>query len=206
MAHPCHRQLIFLDFVSSQKITELVHERLGALVQTGDRVVDATAGNGFDTLFLARCVGESGEVLAVDVQKVAIEEARDRLERHGLRDRVEFICADHGDLLKHLPAGWTGWVRAVVFNLGYLPGSGGNKEMVTEPESTLSALDQSLEVLMPGGVLSVAIYHTHPGGREEMEAVLKWANLLKGTPFRVELVEKENPRAPKLLWVERPAG
>lgn len=187
--------------MSSQKITELVHERLEDVIQQGDRVIDATAGNGFDTLFLAHRVGPEGAVLALDIQPQAIAEAEGRLRRYEVAERIQLFEADHADLLEVMPPGWFGKVRAVVFNLGYLPGA--DKAVVTRPDSTISALDQSLEVLMPGGVLSIAVYHTHPGGAEELEAIRHWAGLLEGSCFSAQWVEKENPRAPKLLWVQK---
>ncbi len=37
-------------------------------VRTGDVVVDATCGNGLDSLWLARAVGRSGKLYAFDIQ------------------------------------------------------------------------------------------------------------------------------------------
>lgn len=190
-----------LDSVNNQRITELVHERLAEIIREGDRVVDATAGNGYDTLFLAHRVGVNGEVLALDIQPEAIAEVSGRLERHGVAERVRVFQADHADLPEVMPSDWFGSVRAAVFNLGYLPGA--DKAVVTRPESTLAALDHSLDVIMPGGILSIAIYHTHPGGDDELASIRCWVDLLKGGAFSIEWVEKENPRAPKLLWVRK---
>jgi len=190
-----------LDFVTEKKITELVHDRLAGVIRERDRVIDATAGNGFDTLFLAQRVGPEGAVVALDIQPEAIAEAGGRLQRHEVAERVQLLQADHACLLEVVPPGWLGRVRAIVFNLGYLPGA--DKAVVTRPDSTISALDHALDILMPGGVLSIAIYHTHPGGVEELESIRHWASSLEESSFSIEWIEKENPRAPKLLWVQK---
>jgi len=52
-----------------QRVLQYAQQLLKATVEEGDTVVDATAGNGHDTLFLAQLVGDSGQVYAFDVQK-----------------------------------------------------------------------------------------------------------------------------------------
>ena len=50
----------------------------------GGFAIDATAGRGGDTVFLARTVGETGRVLAFDIQEEAVESTRARLKAEGL--------------------------------------------------------------------------------------------------------------------------
>ena len=97
----------------------LARDTLLRAVQPEDTVVDATMGNGHDTLFLAEQVGPGGHVYAFDIQPEAVESTRKLLEEHGLSDRVTLLCRSHADLAEAVPAG----VAAVVFNLGWLPGS-----------------------------------------------------------------------------------
>lgn len=59
------------------------------VVKPGDLCVDATAGTGQDTVFLARLVGERGQVLAYDIQEEALRQTGDRLKREGLESRVD---------------------------------------------------------------------------------------------------------------------
>lgn len=142
------------------------HDWISRVVSPGDAVVDATAGNGHDTVFLARLVGPSGQVHAFDVQEEAIRATRERLEKEGLlTPSVRLHLASH-DRLAELVGGP---VKAIVFNLGYLPG--GDKKTVTRTECTLAALEQAAALIAPNGLLSVMCYPGHEGGKEEAEAV-----------------------------------
>ncbi|MBL9204882.1 MAG: hypothetical protein JNN01_07340 [Opitutaceae bacterium] len=132
--------------------------------------VDATAGRGSDTCFLARTVGPGGRVVAFDVQTEALVITRDRLVREALEDRVHLLQASHACLSELLPAPARGRLAAVMFNLGYLP-RGVRPSVITRPESTLPALEQACAELRPGGLLSVVSYRGHPGGAEEDAAV-----------------------------------
>ena len=75
------------------------HDWISRVVSPGDAVVDATAGNGHDTVFLARLVGPSGQVHAFDVQEEAIRATRERLEKEGLlTPSVRLHLASHDRL------------------------------------------------------------------------------------------------------------
>ena len=136
--------------------------------------VDGTAGNGHDTLFLASQVGKNGHVWAFDVQEAAIASARERLatEAPEFLERVVFVQAGHETAGDILPAETVGYVRAVTFNLGFLPGS--DKRVVTRSTSTLQALETLSAMLAVGGVISIHSYRGHDGGNEEDEAVSRW--------------------------------
>ncbi|WP_238373985.1 class I SAM-dependent methyltransferase, partial [Kingella kingae] len=76
-------------------ILPFTHELLRQHIRVGDTVMDGTAGNGYDTAFLAQCVGESGRVVAFDIQSAAIEATQNRLLQLGLTDRVQLIQDGH---------------------------------------------------------------------------------------------------------------
>mgnify|MGYP002626423586 FL=1 len=158
--------------------TAQAHEVVSEAVRPGDTVVDATAGNGHDTLFLARLVGERGKVIAFDVQPAAIESTRRQLEAAGVTERVELHCESHTHMASWAEADS---VRAVMFNLGYLPG--GDHSLITRTTSTLPALDAAADLLAPGGVLTVVCYPGHSGGAEESEAVRAWIEARGGEVF-----------------------
>mgnify|MGYP001826823113 CR=1 FL=1 len=153
-------------------ITHLVHELLAMALQPGDLAVDATAGNGHDTLHLAQQVSPGGSVYAFDVQHRALDATAGKLYAAGLRDKVNLCRASHQDMLQRIPTEWRGQIAAITFNLGYLPG--GDKQITTDAASTLAALEQSLHLLQNGGVLSVLAYRGHPGGAQEADAVQRW--------------------------------
>ena len=183
------------------RITAQAHRWLDESIHPGDTVLDATAGNGHDTLFLAEQVGPDGRVLAVDCQADALTATRERLTNASALDRVTLLQADHADAPTWL-AGHT--FQAAVFNLGYLPG--GDHAATTATESTLQALQATLDTLAPGGRLVIVRYPGHEEGLRESEAVLNWASALRN-PFvavRYDLLNRPN-NPPGLTIVDRSA-
>ena len=83
----------------SFRMTDIAHLLLAARVQEGDTVIDATAGNGGDTVFLAQRVGDTGRVHAFDIQQLAIENTRKRLVSHRLLHRVDLHHTSHNVLV-----------------------------------------------------------------------------------------------------------
>lgn len=141
-------------------------------VRTGDTVVDATLGNGHDTLFLANLVGENGMVFGFDVQEEAILSSKTRIEQQGLQDRVTIFHKGHEQLREMIPSEHHGKITGAIFNLGYLPGS--DKTIVTKPETTISAMEQLLEILAPEGIIILVIYHGHEEGAMERDALMEY--------------------------------
>ncbi|RFU66281.1 class I SAM-dependent methyltransferase [Peribacillus glennii] len=145
-------------------------------VGPGDIAVDATAGNGFDTLFLAKLCGSEGHVYAFDIQNEAIAATSNRLESENLLDRCTLFNTGHQDMKACIPETSFGKVTGAVFNLGYLPG--GDKSIVTGAETTISAIVQLLEIMALGGIIVLVIYHGHPEGEVEKEQLLNFVSKL----------------------------
>ncbi len=158
-----------------KKALLFARELLEPVLREGSTAVDATCGNGHDTLFLATLVGETGRVLALDIQEQAIKNTRERLAAAGLLPRVTLVQADHSDLARYINSP----VAAVMFNLGYLPG--GDHNLVTKPETTVRAVQAALLKLDRGGMVTIVVYRGHAGGRAEYEAVFSF---LSGLPQR----------------------
>ena len=177
----------------------LSHFFLRQRVRPGDLVLDATCGNGLDTLLLAELAGEGGRVFAFDIQPRAIGATGALLERKGLLSRVELIRAGHERLSEFVPPG----LKAAVFNLGYLPGD--QSPLITSPETTVSALGQAAALLKPGGVIAISLYTGHQGGPEEALAVESWGAALAPRDFNVWCSRQLNRPgiAPYLVLVER---
>ncbi len=177
----------------------LCHLFLRERVRPGDRVVDATCGNGNDSLLLAELVGPTGRVWAFDSQEAAITATDAALREAGCRERVELVYDGHERLAEYVAAP----VTAVIFNLGYLPG--GDKRFVTRPDSTRAALVQAESLIGPGGVVLVVVYTGHPGGMEEWEIVRTWAEALVPWEFNVWQARQLNrsEAAPFLVVVEK---
>jgi predicted methyltransferase len=160
--------------------TALAQDLLRPLIAAGDLVIDATAGNGHDTLFLAECVGATGRVLAFDVQAAALAAAGKLLGDAGFSDRVSFFQESHGNMEAHAAVES---VNVIMFNLGYLPGE--DHALTTEMSETLVALEAATSLLKSGGVLSVVCYPGHPAGAIEADAVERWLSAKTAGGWRV---------------------
>lgn len=159
-----------------ERILPFAKNLLQKAVKAGDIVVDATLGNGHDTVFLADLVGENGRVYGFDVQKEAINTTNDRLNGLGLSEIVTLFHCGHENILKKIPSVHHGLVTGAIFNLGYLPGS--DKTVVTRPETTISAIDQLLRIMAPEGIIVVVIYHGHQEGQTERDFLLQFCRQL----------------------------
>lgn len=177
------------------------HELLKKSIVPGDYVIDATVGNGNDTVMLARTVGEMGKVYGFDIQKKAIESTKEKLLLTGLLSQTVLIHDGHENINHYVENSQQ--ISAAVFNLGYLPK--GNKSIVTKPETTISAIDQCLNRLRKGGLISIMVYHGHEGGQEEKEAVDRFVTNLSQDDYQVLeykfINQKNNP--PFLYVIEK---
>ncbi|MHA6485393.1 tRNA (mnm(5)s(2)U34)-methyltransferase [Paenibacillus sp. strain BS8-2] len=186
-------------------VLSMAHKWIAERAHPGDTVIDATAGGGVDTLALAELVGPKGSVYAFDIQEEALQRTKQRLsaaEHNGRLSPVRLTLADHAEMEQHIEPGDNGSIAAVMFNLGYLPG--GDQAVITEPESTIRALDAAINVLRPGGILTCALYPGHPGGDAEAAAVEAWAASLPTSVGQVVLYRQlQRVAAPYLIAIER---
>ncbi|XP_060963520.1 tRNA (mnm(5)s(2)U34)-methyltransferase, chloroplastic isoform X2 [Cannabis sativa] len=166
--------------LGKKKATEVAHKVWERIVREGDTVIDATCGNGYDTLIMLKLVaGESqlGRVYGLDIQKDALENTSSLLEQSvspNEKELVKLIQLCHSKMAEVLPEDTL--VRLIAFNLGYLPG--GDKTLITEPQTTLEALSVAKDILAPGGLISLVVYVGHPGGWQEWETVQEFASKL----------------------------
>lgn len=181
------------------KITKLTHRLVAPALRDGDTAVDATAGNGRDTLFLARLVGPQGRVYAFDVQEKALRRTAAALERENLRSRVVLIQAGHERMADYVE----NTAAVVMFNLGYLPGGG--REITTRYETTVSALVQASSLLSHGGLISLVLYPGYPGGKTEREALVEFCDRLSPRCYTVYRLSSVNRRKapPELILINK---
>lgn len=139
-------------------------------IRPGDTVIDATMGNGNDTLSLCTAVGKTGKVYAFDIQEKAIESTREKLCGEDIQN-AELICDSHIYMDRYVKEK----VACVVFNLGYLPR--GDHTICTKGETSIEAIQKALNLITDTGFVSVSIYYGKNSGTEEKEAVLGY---LKG--------------------------
>lgn len=178
----------------------MVHEFLGRSVRKGAFCIDATAGKGRDTALLCRLAGETGRVLAFDIQPSAIEQTRALLTQEGLQ--AEVILDSHAHLERYAAPES---VDCVVFNFGRLPG--GDPNIVTKADSSLQAIDAGLRLLKVGGVMAIALYYGKENGYEEKNAVLSHLKTLDDRRFSVLCCDwanrRNDPPMPIFIWKER---
>ena len=171
-----------------------VHKYLESIVSNEDICFDATAGNGYDTLFLAK---RSKHVFSFDVQDLAIENTRNLLDKDGVNN-VTLIQDSHEYMSKYV----TTTIKAIVFNLGYLPG--GDKSIVTSVSSTIKALKSSIELLCVGGAVFITVYIGHDAGKEESNEIIGFVKALDKSTFKsikYEFLNRDN--APFVIIIEK---
>ncbi len=152
-----------VDLLTLQKHFILSH--LGK----GHHAVDFTMGNGHDTEFLSKTVGANGMVTAFDIQPKALESTAKNLRDWGCPENWRLICDSHHNAANYID----GKIKAGMFNLGYLPGSG-NKALTTMRETTLPAVENALSLLDRDAILMVAVYPGHPEGALEGEELQRY--------------------------------
>lgn len=179
------------------------HTVIRQRLQTGDIAIDATVGNGHDTLFLADQVGTAGTVYGFDVQASALASARKKLEQTNAGTGVILIHDSHAHIAESIPARHHGSIDAVMFNLGYLPGS--DKTVITQSETTLAALNAVLELLAPNGMITILAYPGHVGGAEETRCVQSWCDHLNDDRYSVQIIQGTEPKhtSPRLFVIEQ---
>ncbi len=170
------------------------HDIIMKVVKEGDHVIDATAGNGNDTAFLASLVGPSGRVYAFDIQEPAIENTRRRIRERGFEERVVLIKDGHQNMDLYVQEK----VSAVMFNLGYLPG--GDHSIQTRGQTTIAAINKSMELLKKGGLITVVVYYGGDSGFDEKNQIMEYIKTIDFRRFTVMKTEFPNqPNCPPIL-------
>jgi predicted methyltransferase len=172
-------------------------------ISPGDIAIDATLGNGHDTLFLAKLVGENGKVYGFDIQEQAVLNSRERLNQNHMLERTVLFQNGHEHIQSLVPIYHHGKITAAIFNLGYLPGS--DKSVVTKPNTTISAVEQLLQIMAPGGMIVLVVYHGHHGGAQERDELMRFVQDIDQKQARVLLYQflnqQNNP--PFIVAIEK---
>jgi tRNA G37 N-methylase Trm5 len=170
------------------------HDTAERIVKEGDTVVDATAGNGNDTVFLAKLIGGTGKVYAFDIQEKALEKTREKLENQGFIQRVELIKDGHENMSKYI----SDKVSLVMFNLGYLPG--GDHNICTMFQTTKRAIEEAMGLLKKNGIIVMVVYYGGDSGFEEKDALMEYITTIDSKMYSVLRSEFVNqPNCPPFL-------
>ena len=173
---------------------EMAHDFLAQVITQEDIVVDATMGNGHDTFFLAKL---AKQVYAFDIQEQALEKTSQRLQEAGLTN-AELILQGHETVDQFVRE-----VKAAIFNLGYLPSA--DKSIITQPQTTIEALDKLCHMLVKGGRIAIMIYYGHEGGDIERDAVMDYVSQLPQQEYTAAIYRTLNQinNPPFLVMIEK---
>ena len=177
-----------------KKPLEMAHDFLAQVITKDDVVVDATMGNGHDTLFLAKL---AKQVYAFDIQEQALQKTSQRLQEADLIN-VELLLQGHETVDQFVTE-----VKAAIFNLGYLPSA--DKSIITQPQTTIESLDKLCQMLINGGRIAIMIYYGHEGGDVERDAVLDFVSQLPQQEYTATIYRTLNQinNPPFLVMIEK---
>ncbi|MFS9107186.1 class I SAM-dependent methyltransferase [Streptococcus infantis] len=177
-----------------KKPLEMAHDFLAQVITKNDVVVDATMGNGHDTLFLAKL---AKQVYAFDIQELALQKTSQRLQEAGLTN-VELLLQGHETVDQFVTE-----VKAAIFNLGYLPTA--DKFIITKPHTTIEALEKLCQMLVKGGRIAIMIYYGHDGGDIERDAVMDYVSQLPQQEYTATIYRTLNQinNPPFLVMIEK---
>jgi len=167
------------------------------ILNLGDTVVDATCGNGYDSIFIAERIGKGGTLHCFDIQEDAIKKTKESLLKLNNAPTIFMHHNSHENLETLIATK----VDCVIYNLGYLPT--GDKTIITRPDSTIKSLISSFSILMPNGVVSIMCYLEHDN-HNEYEQIKKF--LLTLNPLEYSVAETHfilRRKSPVLLLIEK---
>jgi len=183
-------------------LTELAHNLISVKLKSIKCGIDATCGNGHDTLFLSGLCSNSGIIYSFDIQEEALRNTAVVLEKNNLTNNVKLIHTGHENILEHIDFE----VDVIMFNLGYLPNS--DRKINTSYDTTIFALESCLKILCVNGIISIICYPKHKSGFEEMVCVKQWIRDLSNSEYYVKeyLSENSDKTTPILYVIERLTG
>ncbi|MCI8650419.1 MAG: methyltransferase domain-containing protein [Anaerotruncus sp.] len=165
----------------------IAHKIIAEHVPSGGFCIDATAGRGNDTAFLAQLVGEKGRVLAFDIQQEAIDSTCALLAERGLSEIVRVILDSHSNLAQYAAPET---VDCITFNFGWLPA--GNHQIFTKPQTSIPAIEAGLQLLRPHGLMSLCVYYGKDSGFTERDALLNYFRTIDSRRFTVIVCDFAN--------------
>ncbi len=172
----------------------IIHRVISEKVQPGDICIDATAGRGNDTLFLAKLVGETGHVTAFDIQQDAVDSTRELLAANGMSGRADVLLKSHSEMDETAEENT---VSCITFNFGWLPK--GDHNVFTNKSTSIPAIEKGLKLLKSGGVMTLIIYYGRETGFEERDALLEYLPTIDSSRFTViEMPFVNRPNCPPI--------
>lgn len=164
------------EFPIFQNHKDHVHDLWKSFLKPGSIVCDATCGNGQDSAVLASLSlsEDQGRLFCIDIQQQAIETTSATLTSLFSKKKLSNVFFFHQSH-ENFPPEVTN-CDLIVYNLGYLPR--GCKRLTTMVESTLTSLKNALNILKPGGVITLMCYPGHEEGYLEETSLINFTSTL----------------------------
>lgn len=179
-------------------VSEFQKMLLSHSLQPGDRVVDATLGNGNDALMLLNLIGKTGFLYGFDLQAEALTNSKILLHQHGYTN-YKLIQDCHSKLTTYVQEP----IKGYLFNLGYLPK--GNKLVTTLWQTTQIAISQAMNTLSSGGFIGIMTYPGHENGMIEDLEIQSFFSKIDQNKYQIVqtqfINQKNNP--PKYYWLSK---
>jgi ubiquinone/menaquinone biosynthesis C-methylase UbiE len=183
------------------QVTSWYHEMIRSKTPEGGIYIDATMGNGNDTLLFCKMAGNTGKVYAFDIQEKALEQTKELLLSYGMSERARLILDGHEHMDRYVKESTA---DAIVFNFGYLPG--GSHNIATLSDTSIKAVSKALKILKPGAMLCLCVYSGGDTGFEEKEKILAYIKKLPPKEYTVIVNQyynrKNNPPLPVFIFKE----
>ncbi len=173
---------------------DIIKRVISENVREGDICIDATAGRGNDTLFMAQLVGESGHVTAFDIQQDAVDSTKKLLEENGVAHRADVLLKSHSEMDALFDEDS---VSCITFNFGWLPK--GDHSVSTKKETSIEAIEKGLRLLKKDGIMTLIIYYGRDTGFEERDAILEYLPTIDSEKYTVlEMPFVNRPNCPPI--------
>lgn len=143
-----------------ENINTVCHRWISEVLKENAITVDATMGNGNDTLFLAQ---RSLKVYAFDIQKEALINSKERCKDY---NNISYHLLSHSQMDEVIEEP----VDLVVFNLGYLPK--GDLTITSKADTSMEAIKKALALCKSQGSVFISFYIGHPEGLVEYNTFL----------------------------------
>jgi hypothetical protein len=179
--------------------THLTHLIWKDFLRPGMTALDATAGGGNDSLFIANIIltKNSGKLIAYDIQKEAIEKTEQRLKENLKPEHFKRVSLHHKSH-ETLPSNED--ISLIVYNLGYFPG--GDHQITTEAETTIKSIEHAILAINDKGLITITMYPGHEAGKIEKNAILSYLDaktslkIFHHTPLR-------NHKSPSFITIRK---
>lgn len=162
-----------------------------------DNVIDATCGNGYDSIFL-KSLQTNGKLFCIDIQEKAIQNTKSLFKKNNISLENTFFFNKSHENFSYIPKEE---IKLIVYNLGYLPGS--NKEIITNVDTTIKSILSSLDIVK-NGAISITCY-PHMEGKKEEKEILDLLSKIKNRNIIHSKWEhfRWGENSPSIIWITK---